>query len=146
MITALPELMHQLFDFAIAHKAILKWLSLGSLLTFCATPLLVIGIILRLPADYFANSERHPRALLFRTPPWYYLFKIFKNLVGIFFILTGLVLLFLPGQGILTILIGVVLTDFPRKYQLERYLIGRPGVHASLNRLRQRFKQPPLLI
>jgi hypothetical protein len=31
-----------------------------------------------------------------------------------------------PGQGILTVLIGVMLLEFPGKRRLERAIVGRP--------------------
>ena len=55
-------------------------------------------------------------------------------------------MLFLPGQGLLTILIGVSLMDFPGKRTIERKLISRPVVLQAINRIRQRFDRPPLLI
>jgi hypothetical protein len=64
--------------------------------------------------------------------------------VGVIFILGGLAMLVLPGQGLLTIVIGVSLLDFPGKRVLERRLLSRPMVLQAINRLRQRFGRPPL--
>ena len=47
------------------------------------------------------------------------------------------------GQGLLTLLVGLLLMNFPGKYQLERWLVGRPGVLAALDWLRQRKGEPP---
>jgi hypothetical protein len=49
-----------------------------------------------------------------------------------------------PGQGVLTMLAGVFLVDFPQRRRLERALIRRPSVLPQLNRLRARFGRPPL--
>jgi len=49
-----------------------------------------------------------------------------------------------PGQGVLTILVGLFLVDFPRRQQLERALARRAGVLPALNRLRARFGRAPL--
>jgi hypothetical protein len=51
-----------------------------------------------------------------------------------------------PGQGILTILIGVMLLDFPGKRRLERWLVRRPAVFKGINRIRARFDKPPLVL
>jgi hypothetical protein len=51
-----------------------------------------------------------------------------------------------PGQGLLTILIGVMLVDLPGKRRFERWLLGRPHVLAGVNRLRARFRQPPIVL
>ena len=49
-----------------------------------------------------------------------------------------------PGQGVLTILIGLILVDFPGKHRLMRRLLTRPGVIETLNRVRAYFGRPPL--
>ena len=51
-----------------------------------------------------------------------------------------------PGQGVLTILAGLTLIDFPGRHPLVRSIIGRPAILAALNRLRARFKRPPLTL
>ncbi len=52
-------------------------------------------------------------------------------------------MLVLPGQGLLTILFGLILMDFPRKRQLERRLIKVQPVRAAANWIRQRYGRPP---
>jgi hypothetical protein len=52
----------------------------------------------------------------------------------------------IPGQGVLTILLGIMLADFPGKQKLERKLVSIPSVLSAVNRLRKRFKKPPLVI
>jgi len=59
--------------------------------------------------------------------------------------MAGIVMLVLPGQGILTIVIGLMLSNFPGKYRLERWLVMRPRVLRTINWLRQRSKRNPLL-
>jgi hypothetical protein len=51
-----------------------------------------------------------------------------------------------PGQGILTILLGLIMLDIPGKRPLEARIIKRPTVLSAINRLRARFKKPPLVI
>ena len=69
---------------------------------------------------------------------------ILKNIVGAAVVLLGIVLTLpgVPGPGILTILLGMMMMDFPGKRRFERWLISRPGVFAALNRLRQRYGRP----
>ncbi len=52
----------------------------------------------------------------------------------------------IPGQGLLTILLGVMLLDFPGKRRLEFKIISRPKVFRAINRLRARFDKPPLVL
>ena len=69
-----------------------------------------------------------------------------KNAAGVVLVLLGFVMALpgVPGQGILTMIIGLTLVDFPGKLNLERRLIGRPFVLRKLNALRHRFKRPAL--
>lgn len=69
-----------------------------------------------------------------------------KNLGGAILILLGIVMALpgVPGQGFLTILIGLTLVDFPGKRGVERSLIRRPTVLRAVNQLRARFGKPAL--
>ena len=61
-------------------------------------------------------------------------------------LLAGIAMLVLPGQGLLTILIGLTLLNFPGKYTAERRLAGRPRIARTLNRIRAAARRPPLAI
>ena len=52
-------------------------------------------------------------------------------------------MLVLPGQGTVTILIGLALTNFPGKYALEQRIVCQPAVAKTLNRIRQLGGVPP---
>jgi hypothetical protein len=108
--------------------------------------LVVVGIVLvRLPADFFVNPEA--RRPIDRHPVLKVLLCIVRNLFGYFLILLGVILSFpgVPGQGVLTILMGVLLIDFPGKHRAERWLLTRRGVLTTVNRFRARFGRPPLI-
>jgi hypothetical protein len=99
----------------------------------------------RLPPDYFVNpSARRPvdRHLVLKV-----LLAIVRNLFGYFLIALGIILSLpgVPGQGLLTILMGVMLIDFPGKHRAERWLLTRRGVLTGVNKLRARLGQPPLI-
>jgi hypothetical protein len=102
--------------------------------------LAVAIVIVRLPEDYFTRSGP---AVPTRTSA---LRRIARNLLGILLIMVGVVLSVpgVPGQGLLTILLGVMLVDFPGKREAERWLVTRHGVVAAMNRLRRRLGKPPL--
>jgi len=53
-------------------------------------------------------------------------------------------LLVLPGQGLLTILLGIIMIDFPGKYHLQRWCISRESVLHSMNWLRKKGKRAPI--
>ena len=117
---------------------LLLWATGFSLLALLATLITVPWVIARLPADYFTRPTRSPWRN-FGGEPWYaLLLGLVKNLVGAVLVVLGVLMLFTPGQGLLTLLAGFLLMNFPGKYRLERFLVGRPGVLKALNWLRRR--------
>jgi hypothetical protein len=109
--------------------------------TFIASIIAVGVLLVMLPASYFVHRHAPSES---GHPVLRWTLKILKNAVGAVLVVAGVLMLVLPGQGILTILIGVMLLDFPGKWKLQRRLISRPGVLSSINRLRARFGKPPL--
>lgn len=106
----------------------------------------VTFILVRLPADYLMSPEDAP--FWPGRPAWQrVLARVGKNLLGVLLVLVGILLSLpgVPGQGVLTILIGVMLVDVPGKRRLERRMLGNPRMLASVNRLRARFHHPPLI-
>jgi len=96
---------------------------------------------LQLPADYFVASRQELRT---ERTPLGWVWRILRNVLGLCFVLAGGAMLVLPGQGLLTILIGLLLLEFPGKRALERRLVARPGIKAFLDRIRARGGKPPL--
>jgi hypothetical protein len=123
----------------------LEFLFLVSIVSFVASLIAIPWILIRLPQDYF--YERHPQTWLKSHHPVLRLFVlVLKNLVGGILVLGGIAMLVLPGQGLLTMLIGVSLMDFPGKRTIERKLVSQPFVLQAINRVRQRFDRPPLQV
>ena len=130
---------------SLVSPATLEFLFALSIVSFVGSLIAIPWILVRLPQDYFC--ERHPRTWLKdHHPVLRFIALAVKNVVGWILLLGGIAMLFLPGQGLLTILIGVSLMDFPGKRTIERKLISRPVVLQAINRIRQRFDRPPLLI
>ena len=121
----------------------LIWLTALSMVFFVGTLIAIPFILVRLPADYF--DIRVPRTWMEDHHPVLRLFgHIVKNVVGAIFVFAGFLMLFLPGQGILTMLIGISMLDFPGKRKIEATLIGQPTVLSVINGMRQKFNKPPL--
>ena len=129
-----------------AHEAILWWLGVVSGLAFLATLAAIPWLVVRIPVDYFTRDSRPSLPWSRVHPVLRMLLHLVKNLLGAVLVLCGLAMLVLPGQGILTILLGVMLLDFPRKYELERWLASRPAVLRALNWIRNRAGVPPIVI
>ena len=118
-------------------------LTVASAVGFIGSLIAIPLILVRLPADYF--DTRTPRHWMKDHHPLLRLMGlIVKNVLGIVFFLVGFAMLFLPGQGLLTMLIGISLMDFPRKRELEAKMVGQPTLLGVINTMRQKFHKPPL--
>jgi hypothetical protein len=122
---------------------VLYGLALASAIGFIGSLIAIPLILVRLPADYF--DTRTPRHWMKDHHPVLRLLGVIvKNVVGVVFVLAGFAMLFLPGQGLLTILIGVSLMDFPKKRVLEAKMVGQPTLLGVINSMRHKFGKPPL--
>ncbi|MCP5152228.1 MAG: hypothetical protein H6983_22330 [Ectothiorhodospiraceae bacterium] len=125
------------------HEAALWLVGIGSLVTLVLSALLIPWLIVRLPADFYAESRLADPAPRPRTV-WRLLLGALRNAVGAALLAAGVLMLFLPGQGLLTILIGLACLDFPGKRRLERMIVTRPSVVNAMNWIRARAGRPPL--
>lgn len=116
-----------------------------SVFFFLASLVFIPWLIIRLPPTYFSSQTRRPMRRASAHPKLSFLLTVIKNLVGGLFILAGLVMLVLPGQGLLTILIGITLTNFPGKYKLEQGLARRRSIFRGMNWIRRKAHRPPLV-
>ena len=113
-----------------------------------AISFILIGIVMvRLPPDYF--SSHYVRSFL-PDKPWHLRWSAIavKNAVGVLLVIIGILLSFpgIPGQGILTILLGLIMLDIPGKRPLETRIIRQPTVFAAVNKLRSRYGKPPFQV
>lgn len=123
----------------------LIWLTVLSIIFFVGTLIAIPFILVRLPADYF--DVRVPRPWMQDHHPVLRVAgHITKNALGAVFVFAGFLMLFLPGQGVLTMLIGVSMLDFPGKRTVEAKLIGQPTVLSVINGMRRRYGKPPLIL
>ena len=104
-------------------------------------------ILVKLPADHFSKNRK---TKFWAGPrPWLRALGIIgKNIGGILLVALGVLLSLpgVPGQGLLTILLGIMIMDFPGKDRLEQKLLSRPSIVNAINRLRGRFGKPPLVL
>lgn len=120
-------------------------LTVLSIAFFVGSLIAIPFILVRLPADFF--DIRVPRPWMKdHHPVLRVMGHLVKNVVGAIFLFAGFLMLFLPGQGILTILIGVSMLDFPGKRKLEAKMIGQPTILNVINGMREKFGKPPLTI
>ena len=140
----LPLSQSSLLDWVRSHELLLALLSAASALMFVASILLIPWLVIRIPADYFLRQHHYADHWKPRHPLLRILFLVTKNLIGVVLLLAGIVMLVTPGQGILTILVGLLFLDFPGKFALERRVVEMKGVLTAVNWLRSKAGRPPL--
>jgi len=106
----------------------------------------VVWWVAAVSAVFFLFSLIAAPMVAVKIPPDYFRLKVVKNIMGYVFIGTGLLMLVLPGQGVLTILIGFILADFAGKDRMVNWLIRRGSVIKSINWLRKRGGAKPLVL
>ena len=126
------------------HETLVGYLGILSLVTFFLTLLLVPVLIARMPADYFLYDKKNLKQFRRQHPFVRVITIVTKNVFGFIFICAGLAMLVLPGQGIITILIGVTLISFPKKRALERRIIEQHTVVRTINWIRTKAGTPAL--
>jgi hypothetical protein len=104
-------------------------LLLFSVLAVVASIVLVPRFLAKLPRDYLRGAEAPHTSLPLR---------ILRNLLGIVLVLLGVAMLLLPGQGLLTLIVGLMLVDIPGKHRLVQRLLSQPKVLSVVNKLRAR--------
>jgi hypothetical protein len=122
---------------------VLTGIAIFSVVAFLLGAVVTPLVLIRLPSDYFVKRESMPppsltvgRALLL----------VARNGLGAVLILLGVLMLVLPGQGLITILVGLFVLDFRGKRTWERRVVARPGVLRVVNGLRARARRAPLEI
>lgn len=139
---AMSALAGQLRALLEAHSALLWGLAASSVLMVVVSLVAVPFLVLRMREDYYIRPG--PPRLLDRHPLVRASVLVARNTVGAVLLAAGIAMLFLPGQGLLTILLALALLDFRGKHAAERWLVSRPQVIGSLNWLRTRAGRPPL--
>lgn len=135
-----------MYEFIQTNANVLWFLAVSSLITFFVSLALVPYLLLRIPSDYFSHKKRQRPLWSNNNPVIRGLFIVGKNVIGYLFIVLGIAMLFMPGQGLLTFLLGIILIDFPGKYRFERWLVLRKHVLRSINWLRRRSNREPLIV
>lgn len=129
-------------EFLSSYKYIIGGISIAM---FLASVILVPVFIRILPEDYFMKRK------IWTKPSWvpmplHVLYLVAKNVVGVVLIVLGLAMLVLPGQGLLTIIVGVILTDIPGERQAFLFICRRTPVLKAMNWLREKKGKRPFMI
>jgi hypothetical protein len=115
------------------------WIIVVWLATTVITMLIAGVILVTLPPDYLVDGDGRPR---------HWTFRVVRSIAGVVLVVVGVLLSLpgIPGQGLLTVLAGLILIEFPGRHRIVRAIIGRPAVLTAVNRLRARFGRRSLRI
>lgn len=116
----------------------LQVLALVSLVMFFGSLVAVPWLVGRLPADYFLRHWQRVDNQRSRHPVGRLLIPLLRNVLGGLLLLAGVAMLVLPGQGLLTMVIGLCLMDFPGKRKVLDWLVAHPAVQQGLNWIRRK--------
>ena len=133
-----------LFEIIVPYKDLIIWLGLISMVIFFFSLFSIKWLVGMIPEDYFIRNGASKTKS--NNPVLWYFVLIFKNLFGYTLIFGGIMMLILPGQGLFTIIIGLLLSNYPGKYKIEKKVIAIPSVLRSINWLRKKTNKPPIKI
>ncbi len=120
------------------------WLIGCSAVMFVFSIVAIPFLVAAIPEDYFADSEPPRLDWQERHPAWRWTVLVARNLMGAALIVIGIILIPLPGQGILVMLVGLGMTTFPGKRRMELWIVRRPSIAKALQWVRQKSGHPPL--
>ncbi|CAC9566570.1 hypothetical protein BPUTSESOX_1003 [uncultured Gammaproteobacteria bacterium] len=121
----------------IEYEEMLLIVGIISGIVFVVSLLAMPFLLGKIPVDYFSQSNQCKRDCNFVV-------ATIKNLVGLVLLLAGIIMLVTPGQGIISILLGLFLMEFPGKRKLELKLISNDTTFQAINWLRNKAGAPPL--
>lgn len=100
----------------------------GSVVMFVGTLTAVPIFLVKVREDYFVRErKKHSLAL-----------QILRNVMGLALVALGIAMIVLPGQGLLTILVGLSILDLPIKDRMITRILCHPKVHGAIDRLRHK--------
>ena len=131
-------------EFVSNYKIYILWLATISLFVFIFSLVSIKWLVALIPTDYFVkkniSKSKKSYSLLWLMS------IIVKNIIGYTLILGGILMLVLPGQGLFTILMGLILSNYPGKYTIEKRIISIPSILKTINWLRKKSNKPRLKI
>ena len=107
-----------------------------SLATFLGSIVAVPWIVCKMPADYFLQKRPNRVRLLM---------LIVRNCMGFVFVAAGILMLVTPGQGLLTIFVGLLIMSYPGKIKIERRILMVRGLRRALNWVRKKQGCSPMI-
>ena len=136
--------MNEFLVWITGNQALLITIGIASAIVFVASLVSLPWLVAIIPDDYFMSKERQTSRWKENFPILWLFAFIGKNIVGYLMLFAGILMLFLPGQGLITMIAGLLMMDYPGKYSLERKIALTPAILLKLNWLRSTVNRPPL--
>jgi hypothetical protein len=133
--------MNRVWDLAGQYPGLLVLVTVISIAGVVFGLLAATRLVAWLPSDYFiaVGGPGKPPKLLKKK------LRVVKNLAGVVLLILGFVMLFVPGQGLLTLFLGLLFLDFPGKKKVILSLVRRKTIQSSLNWIRKKKGRPPFV-
>ena len=128
-----------------AYKWIIGSMAGASVFALVVTLIVLPFVIVKLRPDYFATPRRRPGPMRERYPLLLALLAGLKNLVGALFVISGVVMLLTPGQGLLSILVGLTMVNYPGKFRFEQRIASSRHIWRAMNWIRSKGRAAPLI-
>ncbi len=123
----------------------IELLAILSFCTFFGGIIVIPLLVNRMPVHYFTRHWQDKEKKHQQHPLKAVVVYTLRNAAGIVLAAAGIAMLLLPGQGIITIIIGLCLMDFPLKTKLILLLVGNDRVQKGLNWIRRKGKKEPFV-
>ena len=137
-------ILEQIIDLIDDYKSIIFWLGLLSFLIFIFSLVTIKWLVALIPSDYFVSKK--DTKFKSEYPIIWLISMIIKNIIGYVLIIGGILMLLLPGQGLFTIFIGLMMSNYPGKYYIEKKIIAIPSILKTINWLRKQSDKEPIII
>jgi len=125
-----------IIDLCTEYAGWLQLIAISSLIMLAISLSLLPYLVARLPVDHFCQQSRSQHPITSQQA----LLRILRNLLGLILLFAGLLMLLLPGQGLLTLVLSLLLLDYPQKKKIERSLLQKKAIFNGLNWLRKKAK------
>lgn len=128
-----------------AHSTLLlTGLGVLGVVTFVLSLIALPIVVAKLPEDYFVGERKRVLPWRGSHPVRDTLLVVGRNVLGVALVAGGMAMLFLPGQGLLTIAIGLLMIDLPRKRAFEAWVLSWRPIHKGIDWLRRKANKPAL--
>ena len=144
MLASLADWITQITEWFDRNSTVVTVIVIVSIVMFVGALVTMPLLVIHVPQDFFLRHDR-PSVRQQHTPLRLTLI-VLRNVIGWALLLAGIAMLVLPGQGLLTILVGVVLTDFPGKRRIEHRIVRQPTIHRMIDWIRRKAGRPPILL